>query len=195
MKKLALLAAVVFVVSCHGVIAVAQTLDHFVGPSYGWVSGNSQGRPGMNYYCQNAYGPTAHMCDTDEFFQTAAVKPGSLIPNLGPAPYMWVHPVFHNVYWMPCNVQPCYGGSLSFTVYGCFAAGGCENVLVYPYGTEIPLQGPALDVTCFQWSTNDESLNGLAIWSTKGQLEATPVSCNTHLQVACCAPRTVPGSP
>jgi hypothetical protein len=116
MRKLALLAAVVCLVSCCGINAQAQLYGApvpgvYVGPSSGTTTGAAGGGlPHMNSLCAN-YGSRAHMCTSAEFFQSAqftAAQAGEL-GGKG----MWIEPSVHDCMYL-------VGGTVLCLVVGVF---------------------------------------------------------------------------
>jgi hypothetical protein len=168
MKRLTLLAAIVWLISSYGMYADAQiwstgsvAASHYVGPSKSTNDGNTHGIVGMNALCQATYGPTAHMCNVDEFFGTAAftkVKQD--------APFMWIEPAFHECY---------YDSSLGYAT--CRVAGlGRVRETTY-------------DLSCLGWKENDPSESGLSIFGdTSTGADINIESCAHPHPAACCAP-------
>ncbi|MGA2937054.1 MAG: hypothetical protein ABSF52_08155 [Syntrophobacteraceae bacterium] len=170
MRKLALLAAVVCLICCCGMNAEAQTWTtgavstyHYVGPSKGSTDGNAHGIVGMNALCQATYKATAHMCNTDEFFQTAAVPKGG---QLNPAT-MWIQTAFHECIYDGYNVM-CWMSGM-----GRIAESPWANSCTYTA----------------EWTSNDPSLSGSILVGGSGYgAGMSNQPCNSSYPVACCAP-------
>jgi hypothetical protein len=177
MRRLALLAAAVYLIFCYGMDAKAQTwstgpvaVDHYVGPSKGQNDGDTHGRGGMNALCQNTYGVTAHMCSTDEFMNTASIPKGTSIPE------MWVYPTWRN----------------------CYYDGGREKVMCEMAGIGL-IELYASNYQCSEWTDNSNQNSGTVIWEYLGCFQPANIAsgsgygpgcefCNKILPVACCAP-------
>lgn len=174
MRRLALLIAVVCLISCHGMNAEAAeptwstgtvSASHYVGPSKSTTVGSTNGRVGMNAICQKTFGATAHMCNTDEFFETAAFSVTS------PPPEMWINPVFQACVFDPnLNYVACRVG-----------------------WTALLVQQGAWVQTCNDWTSNSDSVYGLAITTALVSIEdfyvtVAPLTCGFAHPVACCAP-------
>ena len=72
MRKPALFAAVVCLISCYGMNAFgASAVPRYLGASTLFTNGANAGQTGMNQACRTTYGVTAHMCRADEFFSSA----------------------------------------------------------------------------------------------------------------------------
>jgi hypothetical protein len=105
MRKLALFATVVCLISCYGMSADAQTQvwgSHFVGPSSIPINGDTNGTAGgfitMNQFCMSKYGQAAHMCTVDQFYGTAGAKTVGLT--------MWAKPSLSDCVWNPSATPP-----------------------------------------------------------------------------------------
>jgi len=178
MRKLALLAAFVCLISYCGMRAEAAeptwstgavAAAHFVGPSKATTDGNSHGTVGMNALCQTTFGPTAHICSADEFFQSAAVKIGIL--TLQP---MWVRPSL-----LDCLVETS-GGAVSCR---------SEEVGRLPESTLSQSCSSEFLGTLIPWTSNDASNAG---WVVSGTIPSGAMlsqhMCGIILPPACCAP-------
>jgi hypothetical protein len=114
MRKLALFAAVVCLISCYGMNAFGQS-GRYVGWSSGVTTGDRPaGQAGMNQMCINSF-PTSHMCNVDEFFSTAGtISNGIAVAN---NVQLWVQPALHNcLYDGSVNQVTCQEGGTSATV-------------------------------------------------------------------------------
>ena len=160
MRKLALLAAVVCLISCWGMNAEAQTTGVYQGVSNASTTGANQGRPHMNVLCQNTYGASAYMCTVDEFFSTA----GSVT---GTAPHLWIQPVLHNC---------VYDGAQTM----CQEAG-----LSTPFESATTLY-----TTCSAWTSATGDGTSVIFKSGTGWELMNETPCNSSLKVACCQPPT-----
>jgi hypothetical protein len=191
MRKLALLAAVVWLISCYGMNAAAQTWSkgavvatHFVGPSGVRISGGGQGDIGhgdigMNALCQATYGPTAHMCNMDEFSHTAGVvQPPPKNPPSS-ALFMWIQPSVHDCLVEGSDVV-CSVSDLGRVVYS-LASSACA--VSGPIGESAMVSYP--------WSTSNPSVYGWVVEVPTDQ-SLTPTmllqACDSNINVACCAP-------
>jgi hypothetical protein len=176
MRRLALLAAVVFLISWSGMSAEAAEptwstgavqASHYVGPSKSKNDGDTHGIVGMNYMCQQTYGNTAHMCNVDEFFGSSAIAKGAAA-----APQMWIHPSVHD-----CLVESS-GGAVT-----------CREADLGRDQESTLLQAcsPAPGVN--SWTMNSE-VSGMSVEAAGGVNNAflMPQLCSKSLPVACCAP-------
>jgi hypothetical protein len=170
MGKLSTLAAFVCLISCIGVCAEASgptwatggvQASHYVGPSQGTNDGDAHGIVGMNALCQAAYGPTAHMCNVDEFFTTAAFT-----KSQQEAPTMWVEPIFHECY------LPVSSASASCRIVGVGR-----------------VQEDAYDHSCNEWTYDGSDMSGLTVWgNTVSGATLTAQPCAHAYSAACCVP-------
>jgi len=166
MRKLALFAAVVGLISCIGISAEAQTwstgavqASHYVGPSTASTKGAAGGIVGMNALCQAKWGVTAHMCHADEYFASAALAKGKQTAT------MWLQPSLSN----------------------CFYNTGVGEI--YCYVPSVGIEPEAgWDATCSRWESSSNSYTGAAVigTSTDGAYY-TALGCGTSAPVACCA--------
>jgi hypothetical protein len=169
MRKLALFATVVCLISCYGMNAEGQTVtlawgSHYVGPSKSKTEGDTHGTVGMNQLCQTAYGTTAHICTVDEFFQSAAFAESS-----AGAPEMWVQPSFTDcVYDTGKEEVTCRMAEVGRVVESMY------------------------DLSCLHWTTSNQGYSGTVIVDTSGTSASGAVvtsgNCGKSELVACCAP-------
>ncbi len=186
MRNLALVAALVCLVSCYGTNAPAQTWSkgavaaaHFVGPSGVRIYGGGQGDIGMNALCQATYGPTAHMCYMDEFSHTAgAVQPPPKNPPSS-ALFMWIQPSVHDCLVegsdVVCSVSDLGRVAYSLAYSACAVSG--------------PIAGGAM--VSYPWSTSNPSVYGWVVEvPTDRSLPPSMIlqTCDSYINVACCAP-------
>jgi hypothetical protein len=184
-RKLVVLAAVVFLISCVVMSAEAQTwstgavtTDHYVGVSKGWNDGNVHGLVGMNALCSATFGSTAHMCNVDEFFSTAHYKKA-----VAYAPLMWVQPSLHNcLYDSSANGVTCAQDDLlSDSGTGPGMVRELESKLI-EHGT---CQGRA-----GRWTNASSTSTGLAVagYASGSGAYTFWCPCDAPMPVACCAP-------
>jgi hypothetical protein len=184
-RKLVVLAAVVFLISCVVMSAEAQTwstgavtTDHYVGVSKGWNDGNVHGLVGMNALCSATFGSTAHMCNVDEFFSTAHYKKA-----VAYAPLMWVQPSLHNcLYDSSANGVTCAQDDLlSDNGTGPGMVRELESKLI-EHGT---CQGRA-----GRWTNASSTSTGLAVagYASGSGAYTFWCPCDAPMPVACCAP-------
>ncbi len=117
MRKMALLAAVVCLISCYGMNAFGQT-SHYVGSSSVTTTGLAGGPARMNTLCSKTYGAAAHMCNVDEFIGTSplAAKKG-----------LWAQPKFNNCYVDPTtSTATCYENGLGWDTPSAISA-SCDE--------------------------------------------------------------------
>jgi hypothetical protein len=176
MRKLALLAAVVCLISCYGMHADGQTVvqSSFVGASVSATNGSAGGIMGMNQLCKLSFGSTAHMCTWDEFYHSAGAllrTPASPVPALPNAALgLWASASWHNCFLTP--------------VVGKFE---CQESFTDSWVAP-PVPSSA---SCSSWSTTASGTSGSAvIIQTLGVLSQSFgfVPCATSMPVACCAP-------
>jgi hypothetical protein len=161
MRKMALLAAVVCLISCYGMNAFAQTAPHFIGSSAASVKGAHFGQAGMNQACINTFGGTAgtiantHMCSTDEFFNTAGLGGNGVL--------LWIQPALHN----------CVSDGLQVT---------CQEA-----GAPAVVPESNVFLTCGQWTQSTGLTGTAAIFGTNtGWTLVTGADCSQSHRVACC---------
>ncbi len=175
MRKLTVLAAVVFLISCYGMNANAQSAvkSSFVGVSASVTNGAGGGFMGMNLLCQQTFGASAHMCTWDEFYYSAGALPASVpqpvprLPNV--ALGLWASVSWHN----------CGAVNSKFECQ----ASDSDSWVAPP----APLAG-----SCNAWSSRSATASGSAVIV---QIRGIPlfqtlgfVQCATLMPVACCAP-------
>jgi hypothetical protein len=183
MRKLALLAAVVCLLSCYGRPALATEAqwsesvfrDHYVGPSTSKTTGAAGGWVGISGMCQNTYGPTAHICTMDEYFISA---PGPATPS----EKLWVWPSYHNcVYDTVKSELYCQCGGSSTWVN----MGPPSGFLATGAATGSPNEER---FSCSSYTDGTSAATGWVIDLTLGPKTAGRVSCIASLHVACCTP-------
>ncbi len=173
MRKLALFTTVVCLISFYYMHAHAQqqaawdtTVQgyHYVGATTTKYFGGPGGRTVMNSRCQPVYGPTAHMCDVDEFFST------SNLPAPAGTTTLWVQPKLSNCVYNTAIVCQEAG----FT--GTAGSGGFTPA-------------DELNVTCTEW-TDLNGTAGTTVQGTRsvGWLTNNLAPCNVKNAIACCAP-------
>jgi len=175
MRKLALLAAVVCLISCYGMKVDAQTVSHYVGPSKAIVSGAVAGGPlGMNELCVQTYGSTAYICNVKEFLHTATPTKTTL--NKGSVPNaLWANPEFENCTYDSSSDQVnCVVPGLNF---------GLKSAL-------FPPNDPS--VNCKFWSVAEGTYQGTVVYvGASGTYERWPATlfpCSSSFPIACCKP-------
>ncbi|HYA41231.1 MAG TPA: hypothetical protein VEF34_08005 [Syntrophobacteraceae bacterium] len=171
MRKFALLAAVVCLVSCYAVNANAGNpswtsgavaSDHYVGFTTATTNGNAHGEVGMNNLCQAKFGPTAHICTAGEYFSTASAT--------GPIQEKWLQPSVSNCVssstspYVMCQVPTISDGTFIDPTDWVHSCQGWTSVLHTDYGAAAE-----------------------AGTDTYAHLSNT-TTCDTKLPVACCAP-------
>jgi hypothetical protein len=159
MRKMALLVAVVCLISCYGMNAFGQT-SHYVGPSAGTTNGAAGGPIRMNNMCSTTYSATAHMCNVDEFVQTA-----SLAQNKA----LWAQPKFTNCYAESTSFASCYENGLGWDTPSAISASCNEWRSVS--GTAGTLTGTVV---------SNLSSSGFSVSDTE--------PCSNVHYVACCSP-------
>ncbi len=168
MRKFALAAAVVCLISCYGTAGWSQPseaqsgLSSFQGPSSAKTFGDAGGILGMNDLCQSTFGGTAHICTLDQFYWTAAAKPTVVLPN------MWIMPSYHNC------------------VYNTTTPGVLCQLGVAPQWY-VPIQN-AGTLECNAWVSSSGSDKGLSVSFSPGASSVTQTPCNIKQPVACCTP-------
>jgi hypothetical protein len=184
MRKLAVLAAVVYLISCIVMSAEAQrwntgavTTDHYVGASNGWNDGNVHGLVGMNALCTATFGPTAHMCNVDEFFSTAHYK--KVVASATP---MWIQPSLHNcLYDNSANGVTCTQDDL-------LSDSGTGPGMVRMLESELIAHGTCQG-SAGRWTNASSTSTGLAVAGSAGSGAYTFWGpCDAPIQAACCAP-------
>jgi len=183
MRKLALFAAIVCLISCYGMNANGQaivTQPSFVGASVSVTNGDAAGITGMNQLCKQTFGSPAHMCTWDEFYHSAgtlSVTPPSPVPRLANGSLgLWASASWHNCY------LPSATSKLS-----------CEAS-----DTDSWMNPPApLAANCSLWSSSVSTASGSAVIIQIQQTAFTQsvlsqsfgfVPCETEMPVACCSP-------
>jgi hypothetical protein len=158
MRKLALFAAVVCLISFCSMDAFAQlAITKFVGPSSTQIAGGA--RPGqaggMNQQCIAVYGSGAHMCTTDEFFLTAGSSTNGA--------QMWLQPAVHNCW---------FDGTQTL----CQEAGAAQAV---PEANAY--------FTCGNWTVSSGDLGTTASYmGATGWVLNVEADCSLVHKVACC---------
>jgi hypothetical protein len=105
MRKLALFATFVCLISCYGMNAFGQT-SRFVGPG-GKTDGAAGGKIAMNTKCITVYAGS-HMCTVEEFVETAWLPASNRL-------VMWAQPSFSNCYYDPgASAATCYEKGLGW---------------------------------------------------------------------------------
>lgn len=166
MRKLALFAALVCLISCFGMNAFGQT-GSYVGitpPSAAYKGNPTGGLAGLNSSCSSSFSGS-HMCTTTEFFATVSFIPGA------PPLTVWVQPAVHDCFNDITNPD-----STANSIY-CQEGGSSSTVPV-----------SNLFINCDGWSSSSASGTGTAATYT------TPTrwtlvysaSCNTARRIACC---------
>ncbi len=168
MRKLALPAAFVCLISFYAMSADAQTWSgsvaayHYVGYTVVKTTGAAGGVAGMNELCQGKFGTTAHMCTAGEYFSTSGTAKGTATVS------KWVQPSVSNCYYNPSTNPPVL----------------CE---VPTIGYDNP---NAYIGACTNWTSASSTIDGTAVEfvGTADGSMLTRVSCDSNLPVACCAP-------
>jgi hypothetical protein len=139
MRKTALLAAVVCLISCYGMNAFGQT-SHYVGASSTITNGAAGGTARMNTLCVNTFGAAAHMCNVDEFIETS--------PLAGKAG-LWAQPKFNNCYVDSTTfAATCYENGLGWDTPSNISASCDEWQSTGVYGTIVTnLSGSTFNVS------------------------------------------------
>ncbi len=159
MRKMALLTAVVCLISCYGMNAFGQT-SHFVGPSKGTTNGAASGPNHMNNMCSSTYTVAAHMCNVEEFVLTAA---------LGANKAMWAQPRFSNCYADSGTPTTCYENGLGWDTPSAISA-TCDEWR--------SISGPAGPLT--GTIVSNVATTGFSVSDTE--------PCSNIHYVACCSP-------
>ena len=162
MRKLALFAAVVCLISCCSMDAFAQAVvgtSRYIGYSAALANGGNRTglAGGMNYACIATYGTGAHMCTTDEFFATAGISVNTL--------QIWVQPSLRNC---------VYNSNLGQTM--------CEES-----GEDAPVPESNLYQTCGGWTLPVGNLGTTVTYgTTTGWVLQTNADCSQLHRIACC---------
>jgi len=180
MRKLALFAAIVCLISCYGMNANGQaivTQPSFVGASVSVTNGDAAGITGMNQLCKDAFGSSAHMCTWDEFYYSAGT-----LPQAPPSP-------------VPALPNGSLGLWASTSWHNCYFSSKLE---CQASDTASWVQPPApLSANCSVWSSRASGATGSAviIQIQRGVFSQSVLSqsfgfvpCATVMPVACCSP-------
>ncbi len=172
MRKLALFAAVVCLISCYGMNANAGngTTYVYVGNSTSTVGARS-GLAGMNQTCRNTIAGS-RMCTADEFFGSIGIP--SSQTNQG-ATMLWVQPSLNN-----CVYDPSQSATM------CMETG----LLPPASSTTWPFEpATTLGVNCAVWTSKLGTDTGTVVSFTTGASggwETTTDVCSNSHKVACC---------
>ena len=158
MRKSALLAAVVCLISCYSINAFGQRVVRYVGPSSLATKGAHAGEAGMNQMCRNTFNGNARMCHVDDFFYSAGI-------GTSEGQQLWVQPSLSNCVNDGSQVM-------------CQEAG----VAIAP----VPEANWILD-TCSTWTVSAPGSNGATVlYSNTTGWTLTVADCSTSHRVACC---------
>jgi len=167
MRKLTLMAAIVWLISSCGMNADGQTTvqswgSHFVGAG-GPTTGAAGTLVGMNDLCQSVYGPDAHMCTVDQFFFSASTTT--------------VVATHNNTFW----AQP--------SLHDCVYESSTKQVTCRETGVSGRQPESAMFQICDDWMSDKSSNTGtIVLFSLSFFGTSYSEPCNNNIAVACCAP-------
>ncbi len=157
MRKLALFATFVCLISCYGMNAFGQ-ISRYVGPSAGagnLTDGAAGGKIGMNTKCYVSY-PGSHMCTVEEFVETEWFPAANKF-------VMWAQPSFNNCYVDGTGAATCYEKGL---------------------GWAIP---SAISSDCNEWRSTSGNGTVVSNQPASGYSVSDSEPCTNSHRVACCS--------